>query len=285
MIKGTESSKELFEKMSNENFKHSLMVTGSADQIFEVVKNGAEVINAFDINSLAEYGLYLKVAAIEALNYNEFLAFFGYTKDSDNLFSNFLYARIRQLLALNHRAYWDAVFKLFPSHIILFYLFDAEIHNYSILSDISIYQREDYNIIKENLKRIRKLTFVNCDLMDIANTSLLKEKYDFIYLSNILYFIDYSNLEYAQFLAQNIVPALNADGNILVHYLYGEYNKEKVTSKNFEEKVASTIRRKIFLETLALETGLNVRELVLKRSTYGVSHGDADIALVLKRKK
>ena len=74
-IRGTENIKELFSKISN-TFQFILIVTGSGDQVLEAILHGAKNITCFDINFLAKYGCELKLASVQALDYEEFISFY-----------------------------------------------------------------------------------------------------------------------------------------------------------------------------------------------------------------
>ena len=56
--------------------KSLLTVGSSGDQVLNAFYNGARDITLFDINEYAKYYVYLKIAAILSLSYQEFISFF-----------------------------------------------------------------------------------------------------------------------------------------------------------------------------------------------------------------
>ena len=71
----TESLSSYIDKLKVKN-KDILTVTGSGDQLLNLALNGAKTVDNFDINKNAYYFVQLKLAALQSLNYDEFLNFF-----------------------------------------------------------------------------------------------------------------------------------------------------------------------------------------------------------------
>ena len=74
------------------NNRSLLTVGSSGDQILNAYFNGAKDITLFDINEYAMYYVYLKIAAIMILNYEEFTLFFF--KNYNNYFNKEMFSKI-----------------------------------------------------------------------------------------------------------------------------------------------------------------------------------------------
>ncbi len=71
--------------------KKIITVTGSADQIINIILKGATDITTFDINPLTEKNMDLKLAPFSSLDYDDFLKFLLYESDISfdyNIISN-----------------------------------------------------------------------------------------------------------------------------------------------------------------------------------------------------
>ena len=87
------------------NNKSLLTVGSSGDQILNAFYNGARDITLYDINEYAKYYVYLKIAGILSLSYEEFQMFFlkHYSspfEDNKLMFSKELFEKIKDNLRL-----------------------------------------------------------------------------------------------------------------------------------------------------------------------------------------
>jgi len=104
---------------------------------------------------------------------------------------------------------------------------------------MNLYMRdeESFNLLKERLKNF-KLKIIQGDIFNIKS---LNNKYDLIFLSNVLQYLNISCSEKIQDKVYEIFSSLNSylndNGNIQLFYLYGSlYPKEFISIlKKFEE--------------------------------------------------
>lgn len=273
-IKGTENVKELFKKI-NYFFEVLLMVTGSGDQLLEAVLYGAKDITCFDINILAKYGCQLKVAAVMALSYDEFIYF--YTRG----FSYELFKKVKDYLDGDALFFWNDLFTEIDHYDIHTYLFDSKLHRTNGLVDtnFSIYSEEEYNKIKTNLKLV-KITYIDTNLLVLPNNKeVQKQKYDMAYLSNIYYYLGKSEKFYSRFLLEKIVPLLKENREVFIHYLYGQGGKTHF-STSFSDILWSSYNQSTIEQ---LEKYMNLNKYFVANSGYGNPVGNKDVVLSLKR--
>ncbi len=89
--------------------KRVLTVTGSGDQVVNALFYGASEVVGFDINRNSLFITELKLGAIRALSYKEFLRFFSQTKQG---FGQVLYLKIRPLLSKACQTYVDRLYEV-----------------------------------------------------------------------------------------------------------------------------------------------------------------------------
>lgn len=272
-IRATENVKELFEHM-NGSFERSLIVTGSGDQSLEAVLYGAKEIDSFDINILAKYGSALKFAAVEALEYEEFCDFYK------KMFPYQLYKRVREFLKDNYLLFWDSIFEFSYNYDVYHSLFNPKDHKKIIGKDISVYSKKRYYKIKDNISKT-KVQYQTCNLLDIQSFYCDENSYDFIYLSNIFYYIRRSPKQFSKFLMEKIYPLLNENGEAVIHYLYGTFG----TSDNLLDLLLSNADRQNKDQEVIekLHKYLQLNEYLVECSGYGGVFGEKDVVLSLKR--
>lgn len=269
---GTENSKELFAKL-NTSFEKSFMVTGSGDQLFEAILHGAQEIKTFDINKLAGYGCALKVAAIKALDYEEFMDFYFYSNMSLKY-----YELMRIYLNSEELYFWDELFNYKRGLIIKENLFDASFHDggNKFYQNYSIYEKECYNKIKDRINSI-SITFLNFNLIDVRKQPCSKNEYDFIYLSTIYYYLKKNINSYAKFIKKDIMPMLKDDGEAIIHYFYG------LAGTTLDDEFEYTTLKLDFKILYELKNKLNLKDESIEWSGYGNATFDKDCALILKK--
>ena len=173
-----------FMPILNVESRKVLAVAGSGDQLLTCALNGAKSVDAFDINPFQIYFTKLKVAALKALNVDEFNRYF-YT---DLMYSRGLYIKIRDYLDNSTTQFFDSLYKNgFESR------FDNLMVNLNMDDSFSIipsYTQEDnYDIAKYNLEKM-DIRYITSDLLKIHKKT--KKEYDVIMLSNIYKWL-YSN--------------------------------------------------------------------------------------------
>lgn len=284
-FKGTENIYDLYNQLDTD-FANSLIVAGSFDQSLEAIRHDAKTIKTFDINQLSEYGIILKFCAILALEYEEFLEFYGFVPGE--VMSKKAYIKIREAMNVEAQEVWDKIFATYSNEVIFNNLFDRANHG-SALSNrreqISIYTKEGYEEIRKKIWDVF-FSFTHCNLLDIGKTSLSEEQYNFIYLSNIRFYLKgMSNAQYVQFLHNSILPLLKDNGVVVVDYLYRQYIPAFANSlQDVAYGLYTDLERSAFVHDLKQIPGVEVEEHFIATSGYGHYHGPVDVALVLRKK-
>lgn len=239
---------------TNENIKSSLepyhlentdclTVLGSSDQTLDMCLQGATNITTFDLNPLTEYYFYLKKAALLTnLTLEEYLQFFCYlsqngdNKINTNTFNLKTFEKISPNLPHNSYIFWSTLFDKYSPHQIRsgngLFSFGEEFKIQILNKTINhLSSSTNYELLKERIKDL-KFTFINSDINNLPN--ILNQKYDLMYFSNIIQYIDemYSNIsdnkienqiyKLNQFkeLVYKLGEFLKDDGNIMTGYLY-----------------------------------------------------------------
>lgn len=272
--RGTENATELFSKIDN-SFKKCLIVTGSGDQSLEAILYGATEIHSFDINALAKYGSALKFASIEALDYAEFCVF--YTK----MFPIQLYKKVRDFLKGDFLIFWDCIFDYAYNFDIYHSLFNADVHGDLIKFGFSMYEsKKAYSKIKDRLGKVA-ITYATCNLLDVCSHFKEVNFYDFIYLSNIFYYIHQTPEQFSDFILNKLFPILKENGEIFFHYLYSVYGRSDAIFRSLLDDVFYGNQDIKDIEEFGKY--LNMKKYIIERSGYGFGYKDKDVALSLKR--
>jgi len=205
------------------NNKNLLTVGSSGDQILNAFYNGARDITLFDINEYAKYYIYLKIAAILSLSYNEFISFFfkhniSPFKQNQDMFSKEIFKKIKDNLRMfDYESYlfFDELFSLYESEKIRDRLFDDDEDRKNVIKGFNKYLRDEdsYNRLKSIIKKIGfKYVYGNIFEDDING------KFDNVFLSNLC---SVASLEELKKLLQKIDKNnLNNNGSILLGYLW-----------------------------------------------------------------
>lgn len=201
--------------------KSVLTVVGSGDHIFEAILRGAKKIDAFDISGFAILFYYLKKAAIETLEYEEFVYFFL----GQNLsFKRKSYDKIRTHLEPNASKFWDAIYDNCRADVIIESGIFREIEpifiknpldKARILSGMSSYLNEN------NYNKLRSLISdceVNCYIRDFYNLEEIMQNYDYMFFSNIIQFSE--TLAKFEKKVEQYINNLNIGGEIKIGYIY-----------------------------------------------------------------
>lgn len=183
-----------FNKISFQN-KTFLTSAGSGDSIIEALLRNASLIESFDINKLTKYYIPLKFAAIQALEYDEFIKYLFLENNIYNTFNEESYNKIRKYLNEEDIIFWDTLYSKYSGKKIrsskLFYSTEED---YTFLKNcLSYLKPKNYYKLKELLKNEEisydfSSKFHNCCMTDLPNTC--KGKFNIINLSNIADFID-----------------------------------------------------------------------------------------------
>lgn len=201
-------------------------VCSSGDHIFNFLLEGATNIVAFDINPFTEYIYYLKKSAITTLKYKEFLDFFFPKFFFTKTFNKNTYNKIREDLPKGKiQDFWDQLFNQYsPKELYTSKLFIKNSIDNKSLTICNKYLNNEinYNILKERLKKFPKLEFHQLNIFEPLPPTT--QKFDFIYLSNILDNLNYkTDKEMLKAIKQTILKLSNLvkeDGIIAICYVY-----------------------------------------------------------------
>ncbi len=184
------------------NKENALTVLSSGDHLFNLIHNDIINVDTFDINELTEYYAFgLKIAAILKYNYKEYenfmddiaLGYFDNKKSLEKL-SQLLYDLL-PYMDEKYRKYWEEIIDYNyiaqrgirnPINLISMLAYPSENYDKYKLNNNYLLSEDDYNIFKNNLLK-SNITFKNADVVDLVDN--FSNKYDFIFLSNILDYI------------------------------------------------------------------------------------------------
>lgn len=267
----TNENLDLLFKAIDVKDKNVLTVGSSGDQVIYSITNGAKNVVCFDINPFVEHFCNYKIATIKSLDYGEFLRCFQfdmpyfYEKLMFNLLSYRTYSRISHNLPENSKLFWDQ------------YFMEKEmLHNFTLgAPDVTfktyMYSAEDYKKVKDALMGFKgEIKFITSDVFDIASHLSKKDKFDCVFLSNI---IDYQALnrmtrdgkiagvtryknmcdELSEFMTDDgkiqieynfECPRTDEKGDYLIDIIFGRDNLQKVHGKYDEGYVIYSPKQK-----------------------------------------
>ncbi len=251
------TNENINEYMQHIDFKqkdNALTVLSSGDHAFNLIHNGINKIDTFDINSLTEYYVFgFRVATILKYDYKDFETFMNKIIGNDeNIIS---LEEISQLLydllpfmEEKYRKYWKEVIDynyrqqkgiLYPANLINMLTSSNGNYNRYKLNNNYLLTKEDYNILKNNLLK-SNITFKNVDLFDLSSN--FNCKYDFIFLSNIIDYLYLSygenwDYNYLQQLIDNLKNLLKEDSLLALSYVFNCELKIKRNSYLFFNSV------------------------------------------------
>lgn len=214
----------------NKEVKNAFTITGSADNIFELVLAGADNIIATDTNPYAKYVYELKKAALKTLNAKEYLEFIMDHQSNNFLSSKTFYDKVIHGFEddENLAKFWEKLFSYYTNKEILYRLFKP-IFRYMKAEDRKLYSTYIQN--KKYLNTQERMDNVNIDVYEEDALSLLQkmdQTYDWIDITNILLFVmqfsmneDISEFDkYISDLAVVIKEKLADEGIFLSDYMF-----------------------------------------------------------------
>lgn len=204
------------EELSNANIfyqnkKDILSVISSGDQILNSITNGVINIDAFDISNFPKYFLFLKMAAIKNLSREEYIDFFFESTTTEEKYDD-LYYTLRKDLNKKNKEFWDSLFDYFDWYDIYnSRLFSSEFKSRNFIENENIYLEENnYKRLKNIIDRVN-INLYEGDILKLK--TLYKNKYDLIYLSNIINYVN--RIKYKELLSKF---NLNDNGIILTYF-------------------------------------------------------------------
>ncbi|MCI8589007.1 MAG: DUF3419 family protein [Bacilli bacterium] len=225
----TENSRKLFPILSHQ-WENSIWIGGSGDQPINGILYGSRNLTIIDKNPLAIHYILFKLAALQALPYEEFLDLFSWHKKQ----STSLQEQFEEMKPFFHtnNIYWERDSRKLWQEIIdnyskqeiarnLFYQeaneFEQKYEKEHMLIKNPYLEKKFYNYLKRAIKRTR----IHLYTQDIQNIHLIPISYpiDKIYLSNVFLEMELSLEQYQAFLQEQIYPYLAKNGEAMVGYL------------------------------------------------------------------
>ena len=206
------------------NNKSLLTVGSSGDQVLNTFYEGARDITLFDINPFAKYYVYLKIAGILTLTYEQFKLFFckyyetPFSKNklmfNKRIFDNKIKDTLR-LFDYESYLFFDELFSLYDGEIIRSRLFDDDEDRIAVIKGFNNYLKDEdsYNKMKSIIKKIC-FNYINGDIF----TDEINGKFDNIFLSNLCTVVGIDKLK--ELLEKLDFNNLNSNGSILLGYLW-----------------------------------------------------------------
>jgi S-adenosylmethionine:diacylglycerol 3-amino-3-carboxypropyl transferase len=228
----TEQISEYFNMFDFKN-KKVLTVASSGDHLLNAIYMGAEEIDTFDINELCGYYMYLKIASLRALSYNDFCKYF--IVDFDNLsklLNKEVYQKINQHFDNSEieqlsKQFWDNLYSRCNDKNLRMYKLFRDFNEKEIIMSRNIYLAEknkSYNLLRKKISNA-SISYANCDVKDLL--SKFNKKYDLIILSNITDYLESTFNDQHIYRLKNLILSelpqiLNPHGQIIM-YTYGNY--------------------------------------------------------------
>ena len=195
-----------------EKCQNALVVAGSGDHPLFCSLYGAKNVDTFDVSYNAKCIMDIKVAALQCLNYKEYMCFL-----------NDLYAKHNDLIPITEIAKIGEVLSKLPK---------TERDYIYALRNVSLFSRGDAPKItksaptfseyyKLRAKLIQPYNFMLTDIKDLGNS--LTKSYDFMHLSNIFDYV--RSGEYAN-LVLSLMEHINPGGRIVTQFL--NYARDEV---------------------------------------------------------
>ncbi len=187
-----------------------LTVTSSGDHTLNAVLNGAKKIDSFDINLYSKYVSALKIAMIKKYDYNAFLYRVNWIENIGGLNFNAgknMVEELKEYLTYDEYMFWKTEEYLRINNKIDFY----DIVNTNLYRNLNRYNNVcSYKKLRKMLGDV-SISYSNFDIKDISDN--VNQKYDEIYVSNILEFFLSSDKEYKK-VVQSLDGILNKKGKI-----------------------------------------------------------------------
>lgn len=188
--------------------KRILCVSSSGDHLLNSLYAGADEIDTFDINRFSALYQELTIYAIKYLRPIEAYSFLM-------VFLPNMYWKFNNKLPPHLKEFFDYLFTNYDYLTIHDKFLNCEL--YSDIANNNYATLERIPILKERLKSLVHKHYV-CDIYTIIST--IKEKYDVIYLSNILEYQKNFDI-YFDTIRTLIANNLNEGGELYYNYIWG----------------------------------------------------------------
>lgn len=170
--------------------KNILTITSSGDHTLNIVLNGGNMIDSFDVNVFSKYVSALKIAMIKKYDYYDFFKRIDWIEEMESF--NFklkenIIEEVKKYLSDDEYLFWSTFEYLRINNKISF---GDVINVYGNLKKNLYANAVSYNKLKRNLKNA-KITYYDSDIMNIEKS--VDKKYDRVFLSNVLEYVLASN--------------------------------------------------------------------------------------------
>lgn len=232
--------------MPNLSEQRVLTVGSSGDHYFNALLNDAYKVDLFDINYISKFIIYLKKSGFEKLDYDVFCIFFG-LYNIHHIFDYDIYKMFCKSLNDEASRYWNYLYELarhrgysiYESDIIS----DYHDHIEEVMESNQYFKEDEFLKLKKILTNIPDISFTHTNINELP--SLLREKYDSMFLSNIGTY--QGNTRFIR-TVKKLSKNLNNNGKIYFAYLYEEasekasfYNKLLRSSHYRMESISSRL--------------------------------------------
>lgn len=219
--------------------KSLLTVGSSGDQVLNSFYLGARDITLFDINPYCKYYVYLKIAGILSLTYEQFqLFFFKYYNNpfgkNKLMFDKSIYdKKIKDTLkVLDYESFlfFDELFSMYSGNKIRNRLFDDDEDRKVVIKGFNNYLRDEdsYNKMKSIIKKIY-FNYINGNIFEDD----INGKFDNIFLSNLCTVVEIDKIR--ELLIKLDSNNLNSQGSILLGYLWDAYFENDSFKKEWKD--------------------------------------------------
>ena len=267
----TENLVDYIKKLKPEN-KNVLTITGSGDQLINLALMGTRKIDNFDVNQNAYFITQLKLAALQALSYEEFLDFFClydgeeisnagtvyFQKkigENDCAFSFKTYLQIKPYLDETSAFFWNLIYEDFQfdgKKLATSSLFYSGTR-YSALKNNAYLRDEESYLKARNMINNIQINYIECNLLEVHK---LSDIYDIMLFSNVYdYLIDewynvISEEDFVDYIESQASQRLSENGTIAVAYQYG-YKKRNYANQSLVKRILGqdyTLEKRLPLE-------------------------------------
>ena len=202
--------------------KKVLTIDNSSDQLLNCVFFCANNLSLCNSNIISKYYLYLKIAGLLSLNYNEFQWFFlkhnNHMHNNNRMFSKKLFKRIGPTLKIISEESYFFFAELFDSidskKVRSEYFFDSNYHN-KALKNFNIYLRNEntFNKLGNTIEHVN-IDYINKNIV----SDNIDGKFDIILLSSLC--IKLTLNKFINLIKKLDSNNLNNSGDIVLAYLW-----------------------------------------------------------------